>query len=390
VPGDHDPDFIPRTKTRAIRITILGMAVLRVHQEPRQAAVKSPGYSKMRAEVETSVAAASPAHPDDVASETVSRPDPTGDSQLLTVICPPQCWSFVNVRELWQHRELVGFLVWRDVKIRYKQTLLGAAWAVLQPALMMIVFTIVFGRMARVPSGGLPYPLFAYAGLLPWTFFATAVANGGNSVVGSERLITKIYFPRLAIPLGAVGAAVVDFVVACGLLVVLMLYYGVTPGPGMLLIPVIFAPIAVIALGVGTLLAALNVSYRDFRYVIPFLVQLWMFATPTVYMQVSTLAPAAPLVSSSAATPETSTDQKVNAVSDQPTEDPDSGLGRGTIRALLTLNPMTDLIGAFRSAALGGPISWAALARSSAGALALLLIGVFYFRQVEDRLADVI
>src|SRR5207237_8375709 len=152
---------------------------------------------------------------------TTTPADPA--EQSVTVIRPPRGWQLINVRELWRFRELLYFLTWRDVKVRYKQTVLGAAWAVLQPALMMVVFTIFCGRMAGVPSGDLPYPLFVYAGLLPWTFFATAVANAGNSVVGSERLITKIYFPRLAIPFASVGAAVVDFAVAFGLLVALML-----------------------------------------------------------------------------------------------------------------------------------------------------------------------
>src|SRR5262249_50876007 len=159
------------------------------------------------------------------------------------------------------------------------------SWAVLQPVMMMVVFTIFFRRMAGVSSGDLPYPVFVYAGLLPWTFFATAVVSAGNSVIGSERLITKIYFPRLAIPFAAVSAAGVDFVIAFGLLFALMLPNGITPGLGLLLVPVILLPLLLIALGVGTLLAALNVAYRDFRYVIPFLVQVWMFATPTIYMQ---------------------------------------------------------------------------------------------------------
>jgi lipopolysaccharide transport system permease protein len=268
------------------------------------------------------------------------------------VILPARGWQLINVRELWQFRELIFFLTWRDVKVRYKQTLLGAAWAVLQPAMMMVVFTIFFGRMARVSSGGLPYPLFAYAGLLPWTCFATAITSAGNSVVGSERLITKIYFPRLAVPFAAAGAAAVDFVVAFGLLVAMMLYYGVVPGIGMVLIPVIFGLIMLAALGIGTLLAALNVAYRDFRYVIPFLVQLGMFATPTVYMQ--------PGMS-----------------------------GRGD-QFLLVLNPMTPLIAAFRAATLGGPIPWSQLGLATAAVVVVFLAGCLYFRKLEDGFADII
>src|SRR5687767_1718024 len=162
-----------------------------------------------------------------------------GGVRHQTVIEPPRGWQLINVSELWRYRELLLFLCWRDVKVRYKQTLLGAAWAILQPAMMMVVFTVFFARMARVPAGDLPYPLFVYAGLLPWTFFATSIANAANSVVGSERLITKIYFPRLAIPFASVGAAVVDFAIAFGLLVAMMLWYGVMPGPAILLVPVL-------------------------------------------------------------------------------------------------------------------------------------------------------
>jgi lipopolysaccharide transport system permease protein len=271
----------------------------------------------------------------------------------ITRIDPPTGWQLVNVRELWQFRELVYFLTWRDVKVRYKQTLLGAAWAILQPLLMMVVFTIFFGRMAGVPSGDLPYPLFAYAGLLPWTFFATAITAAGNSVVGSERLITKIYFPRLAIPFAAVGAAVVDFVIALGLLAALMIYYKIAPGIGMLLAPVIFGMILLAALGVGTLLAALNVAYRDVRYVIPFLVQLGMFATPTVYMQ------------------------------------PKATSG-GWVQVLLMLNPMTSLIAAFRATTLGGPIPWGELGIATAAVGLVFVGGCLYFRKVEDGFADII
>jgi lipopolysaccharide transport system permease protein len=270
----------------------------------------------------------------------------------LTVIRPPRGWQLINLRELWQFRDLLYFLTWRDVKVRYKQTLLGAAWAVLQPAMMMVVFTIFFGNLARVSSGGLDYSLFVYAGLLPWTFFATAVANAGNSVVGSERLITKIYFPRLAVPFASVGAAVVDFAIAFGLLVGLMVWHGVAPGLGLLLAPAILVVLILAALGVGTLLAALNVRYRDFRYVIPFLLQLWMFATPAVYMQ--------------------------------------AGASSGW-ESVLALNPLNGLVAAFRAAVLGHEaVAWARLGISAAVVAALFLLGCLYFRKVEDSFADVI
>src|SRR5262245_19373720 len=205
---------------------------------------------------------------------------PVAGDTPIAEIAPEAGWQPVNLRELWKFRELLYFLTWRDVKVRYKQTMLGAAWAILQPAMWMIVFTIFFSRMARVQTGDVPYPIFAYLGFLPWTFFATAISNAGNSVVGSERLVTKVYFPRLSIPFASVLAAVVDFAIACTLLIALMAYYGVSPGATIVLVPAILAVIMVMALGIGTLLAALNVAYRDFRYVIPFLVQIWMLATP--------------------------------------------------------------------------------------------------------------
>jgi len=285
--------------------------------------------------------------------ETLPRAEPAVSDAVPaeTVIEPPCGWQFLNVRELWRFRELIFFLAWRDVKVRYKQTLLGAAWAVLQPALMMVVFTIFFSRMAGLSSGDVPYPLFAFAGLLPWTFFATALTNGGNSVIGSERLITKIYFPRLAIPFASVGAATVDFAIAFAILLLLMPFWDVWPTAKLLLAPVIFFLILLVALGMGTLLAALNVNYRDFRYVIPFLVQLGMFATPTVYMQ--------------------------------PRGD------ETDLRALLMMaNPMTSLISAFRSAVLGGHISWDSVGISAVMAALLFLAGCLYFRRVEDSFAD--
>lgn len=283
----------------------------------------------------------------------VSAAEPT--QVRPTILRPSGGWQLINVRELWQFRDLIYFLTWRDVKVRYKQTLLGAAWAVLQPAMMMVVFSIFFGHMAQVPSGGVEYPLFVFAGLLPWTFFSTAVTAAGNSVVGSERLITKIYFPRLAVPFASVGAAVVDFLIALGLLALLMAWYGAAPGPGLLLVPIVFAVVVLAALGVGTLLAALNVAYRDFRYVIPFLVQVWMFATPTVYMQVA-----------------------------------EGGTEGGTLSWLLNLNPMTGLIATFRSACLDGPIPWAQFGVATGAMIGVFTLACLYFRKVEDSFADII
>jgi lipopolysaccharide transport system permease protein len=273
------------------------------------------------------------------------------------VIRPPRGWQFINVRELWASRELLGFLVWRDVKVRYKQTLLGAAWAILQPMLMMAVFTVFFSHVAKLPAGKLPYPIFVFAGLLPWTFFATSIANAGNSVVGAERLITKIYFPRLAVPFAAIGAALVDFAIAMGMLIIMMFWYHVPPTLSMLFVPVVVMLIMLEALGVGTLLAALNVAYRDFRYVIPFLTQLWMFATPTVYMQ--------------------------------PTHET-GARAFGIARYLLLINPMTGLIGAFRAAVFGERIGWHEFASSTLAAIIMFIVGCMYFRRVEDDFADLV
>jgi lipopolysaccharide transport system permease protein len=296
-------------------------------------------------------------------------------------------WQFVDVQELWRCRELIFFLAWRDVKVRYKQAALGAAWAVLQPAMMMVVFTIFFSRMAGLSSGRWPYPLFVYSGLLPWTFFATAIAGAGNSVVASERLITKVYFPRMAIPFAAVGAAVVDFIIALGLLAVMMLWYRVRPGVGLLMVPLIFGGIALAGLGIGTMLAALNVAYRDFRYVIPFLIQLGLFATPTVYTQPEE-ARVAPKDAALA------TADRVTAATPPPVRaegrpvGPPGRLGLG--ESLLVLNPMTALIAAFRAAILGGPIPWGRLGVDSVYAAALFVSGCLYFRMVEDRFGDII
>jgi lipopolysaccharide transport system permease protein len=277
---------------------------------------------------------------------------PEADALEITRVLPPTGWQLVNVRELWKFRELLYFLTWRDVKVRYKQTALGAAWAVLQPAMMMVVFTILFGRMVGVDSGGLPYPVFAYLGLVPWTFFATAITNAGNSVVGSERLITKIYFPRLAIPFASAGASVVDFLLAFSLVIVLMVWYGVMPGAQVLLLPLVFLVILLLATGVGTLLAALNVSYRDFRYVIPFMVQIWLFGTPSVYMRL------------------------------------DKALA-SKHGALLSANPMTWLIATFRDVCTNQPIRWGQFGLAALVSVVVFVAGCFYFRRVERNFADI-
>lgn len=306
------------------------------------------------------------------------------ESLPLLVIGPRAGWKALDLSELWKFRELLFFLTWRDVKVRYKQTLLGAAWAILQPAMMMVVFTVFLGRLAGVSSGKYPYPLFVFAGLLPWSYFSTAIANAGNSVVGAERLITKVYFPRLAVPFAAVGAALLDLAIACGMLFALMLWYGVAPSANLVWVPLVLVFITLAALGTGSLLAALNVAYRDFRYVIPFLVQLWMFATPTIYLEPGSAShESPPRATASAASPQDATTPSTSppAVANPWGEN---------LGWLLGANPLTGLIGFFRAAVLGGPLPWGQLVVSGTLALAMFLVGCLYFRRVEDTFADVI
>jgi len=284
-------------------------------------------------------------------SETV-RPEPTNEELPVTIIRPVKRWELMGLGELWAFRELVAFLIWRDVKVRYKQTILGAAWAIIQPVSMMVVFSVFFNKLGGVTGGDVPYPVFVYAGLLPWTFFATAIASAGNSVVGSEKLITKIYFPRLAIPLASVGAAVVDFLIAFSLMLGIMAWYRVGISASFLMVPVFFATMLMLAVGVGALLASLNVAYRDFRYVIPFLVQMWMFATPSVYMR--------------------------------------AGVGAHSewVNVLLRANPMTALISGFRAACLGGPMEWQEIGTAVALSVVVLVVECLWFRRVEHTFAD--
>jgi lipopolysaccharide transport system permease protein len=282
-----------------------------------------------------------------------AAPAPEADLPVLVIERRPG-WRFVDLGELWRYRELLLFLTWRDIQVRYKQTVLGAAWAVLQPFATMVVFSLFFARMANGATDSarhVPYPLFVFAGLLPWFFFANAISSASQSVVGNQNLVTKIYFPRLLIPMGAVGAGVVDFLVAFGMLAVMMLWYGVAPGWGLLLVPLLSMGLLVAALGAGVWLSALTVAYRDFRYVVPFMVQLWMFATPAVYVQ---------------------------------------GESGGRWGALLPLNPAHGLIANFRAAVLGTPPDLYALAVSGGVSLALLVVGCLYFRRVERSFADVI
>lgn len=304
----------------------------------------------------------------------------------LNVIESRSGWQPLDLAELWRYRELIYFLAWRDVKVRYKQTLLGVAWAILQPTMMMVVFTLVLGRFAGATERAAPYPLFVYAGLLPWTFFATAITSASQSVVSAERLVTKVYFPRLAIPLAAAAAALVDFALAAVVMGALMAWYGFSPGWGALLLPGLVVLLALAALGIGTLLAALNVAYRDVRHAIPFLVQLWLFATPSIYLEPSveanTAAPASSIVSRGDASAARTGAAKAE---EQPAR---SLFGRQS--RLLSLNPLEGLIAFFRAALLNAPLPWTRLIYPAIAAPCLLLLGAFYFRRVEDSFADII
>lgn len=279
----------------------------------------------------------------------VVEPEAARDDVPETIYERRTGWQVIDLGEIWRHRELLFFLAWRDVKVRYKQTILGASWAVVQPLMLMVAFTVFLSKMAGLSSAGVPYALFTLSGLLPWLFFASAMNGAGNSVVGSERLITKIYFPRLLVPLSAIGASVVDFAISLGLLAVVMAWYRVAPGWSVVLAPLIFGLILLAALGIGTLLAALNVAYRDFKAVIPFLTQFWMFATPTIYLEPDRVSP-----------------------------------------LVLWLNPLAALIGAFRASILGEPIAWAPLALAAFLSIASCVVGCLYFRRTEQSFADLI
>jgi lipopolysaccharide transport system permease protein len=270
----------------------------------------------------------------------------------VTVIEPPRPWQAVNWREIWQYRELLYVVTWRDLKVRYKQTAVGAAWAVLQPVLTMIVFTVIFGRLIEVPSDGIPYPIFAYAALLPWTFFAGALNRASNSLVQDSNLLSKVYFPRLILPAAAVLSMVVDFAIAFVILLGLMFYYGITPGVAVLTLPFFLLLAFMTALSFGLWLSALYVKYRDIGYVVPFLIQFWLFLTPVAYP--STIIPEG-------------------------------------WRLLYGLNPMAGVVEGFRWALLNNDNAPGGLIFVSAAAVLLFFIGgLFYFRRMEIEFADVV
>jgi lipopolysaccharide transport system permease protein len=276
----------------------------------------------------------------------------TDASLPVTRMEPPRGWAPLRLREVLDFRELAAFMVWRDVKVRYKQTALGVAWAVIQPVTTMALFAVVFGRIAGLPSDGVPYPLFAFVGLLPWQLFASSLIGAANSLVGSAGLLTKVYFPRLIVPMAASLATLVDFAVSFVVLGLLMAYYRVAPSPAILALPLFLALALVTSLGVGLWFAALNVKYRDVQYVLPFVVQLWLFASPVAY--------SASLIH--------------------------SPIGR----AIFSLNPMAGVIQGFRWALLGAPAPGLLIWPSVALAVALLVSGLFFFKRMEDTFADVI
>lgn len=280
------------------------------------------------------------------------------DSSILTLPDKPvltiearKSWVPLNLPDLWECRELLYFLMWRDIKVRYKQTVLGAAWAVIQPLVTMIIFTYFFGKLARVPTDGVPYPIFFYTGLLLWTFFSNSVANGALSLIGNSNLITKVYFPRLIIPSAAIGAGLLDFAIAAVLLVPLLIYYGFPVTVHYLMIPVLIVLTTLLALGVGLWFSALNVRYRDVRYAIPFLIQIWMFVSPIIYP--SSLVPE-------------------------------------EWRWVLALNPVTGVVESFRAALFGRQLPWLSLAYSGGFAVVILTYASYSFRRMERSFAEFI
>jgi lipopolysaccharide transport system permease protein len=273
-------------------------------------------------------------------------------SSHITVIRPSQGWVSLKLHELWEYRELLYFLTWRDIKVRYKQTVLGAAWAIMQPFFTMVVFSLFFGRLAKVPSDGIPYPIFSYAALVPWSFFAGGLSQSSNSLVGSSNLIKKVYFPRLVIPISSVSSSLVDFSLAFSVLLLMMFYFGIVPTWKVVWLPPLLLLALVTALGVSLWLSALNVQFRDVHHVVPFLVQFWLFATPIAYP---------------------------------------SSLLSEPWRTVYGINPMVGVVEGFRWALLGrgttpGPMTFV----SSFVALTLLVSGAFYFRRMEKTFADVV
>lgn len=285
-------------------------------------------------------------------SETAPRDEPALDARV-TVIAPTSPWRLVDLREMWRYREVLYFLMWRDIKVRYKQTLIGAAWALLQPVLPMLAFTLFLGSVAKAKASPIPYPLFVFSGLVPWTFFAAGLAAISVSILANERLVTKVYFPRLLVPLSALATAGLDFFVATTMLCLLVPMFGMAPTWGLLWIPAVAASLLMLLVGLGSFLAALYVRFRDVRMIIGPMIQFWMFATPSVFMQ-----------------------------------NPDAIGPR--MEAFLVLNPVHAQIATFRAALLGDTVDVSKLLTSTCLCLAAFVLGTFFFRSAERRFADVI
>lgn len=281
----------------------------------------------------------------------MTSPTTAPDDLPVTIITPPKKWVPIDFKELWAYRELLYIFTWRDVKLRYKQTALGAAWAIIQPLFAMVIFTVIFGGFAKIPSEGVPYPLFSLAALLPWTLFAEGLSRSTLSMVQNQNILTKVYFPRLIMPLSGILSPLVDFCVSFSILVVMMAYYGFMPTVNVIFLPLFILFAVLTSLSVGIWLSALNVMYRDFQYTVPFLVQIWLYASPVVYP--SSLLPE-------------------------------------KWQVLYGLNPMAGVIEGFRWALLGTNPPGAMMGVSLAVVLALLIAGIFYFRRVEQYYADIV
>jgi lipopolysaccharide transport system permease protein len=269
----------------------------------------------------------------------------------IVIIEPSRSWVALNLRDIWAYRELLYFLMWRDVKVRYKQTALGAAWAILQPLFMMLIFSLFFGRVAASQSPRIPYPLFALAGLVPWTFFSTAVSMSGNSLVANANLVTKVYFPRLIMPAAAVLAGLIDFALSWALLVVLMFYYGVQPSLQLSMLPLLVMITVLFAVAVGTWLSAINVKYRDVRFALPFMIQIWLFVSSVILP-----SSAVPL----------------------------------RLRWVLLLNPMSAIIEGYRAALFGLPFDWLALGAALLITVLVTIYAAYEFKRMERKFADIV
>ena len=268
-----------------------------------------------------------------------------------TVIKPNQGWSFVNLLELWSYRELVWVMIVRDIKVRYKQTVMGVAWAVIQPLTMMLIFTLIFGRLAQIPSDGYPYPIFVFSGMLAWNFFSTSVSTAGVSLISSSNLVSKVYFPRIIIPVSSIGVSFIDFLISVLILMALMLFYAQPVSSSILLLPLFLCGLILVSIGMGSWLAAITVTYRDFRYVITYMLQIWMYLTPVIY--------------------------PISFVPEK-------------WRWLLYLNPVYAWINGIRASVLGQPIDQIGTAVSLLLSIIIFALGMFYFERAQRRFADII